>query len=98
MQNNDIFSQLKNVIDHGNEDDLRSFLSNPDNLAKFSPSVQAEIAGAFFEEQLKGAGGEIALVDEFKDQGIKMVHELEGGKRIVEDTIKIKDLEKQLGS
>ena len=93
---NDIYTQLKEVIDHGNEQDVRAFLSDPENLAKFPPYVQAEIAGAFFEEQLENTGGGIGSVEHFKDQGIKMSQELEGEKRAVEDAIKVKDIQKKL--
>ncbi len=93
---NDIYVQLKGVIDRGIEQDVRAFLSNPDNLAKFSPSVQAEIVGAFFEEQLDSTGGSIGSVEHFKDRGIEMMQELEGEKRAIEDAIKVKDIQEKL--
>jgi hypothetical protein len=93
---NDIYTQLKEVIDQGTEQEVRAFLSNPDNLAKFPPNVQAEIAGAFFEEQLEETGGAIGSVERFKDQGIKMMQKLEGGKRAVEDALKVKDIQEKL--
>lgn len=93
---NDIYVQLKEVIDRGTEQDVRVFLSNPENLAKFPPNVQAEIVGAFFEEQLENTGGSIGSVEHFKDQGIKIVQRLEGEKRTVEDMIKVKDIQEKL--
>lgn len=93
---NDIYVQLKEVIDRGTEQDVRAFLSNPENLAKFPPNVQAEIVGAFFEEQLENTGGNIGSVEHFKDQGIEMMQKLEGGKRTLEDVIKVKDIQEKL--
>lgn len=93
---NDIYMQLKEVIDRGTEQDVRVFLSNPENLAKFPPNVQAEIVGAFFEEQLENTGGNIGSVEHFKDQGIEMIQRLEGGKRTIEDVIKVKDIQEKL--
>ncbi len=92
----DIYVQLKGVIDRGTEQDVRAFLSNPDNLAKFPQSIQAEIVGSFFEERLDDTGGGIGIVERYKDQGIKMANELEGGKRAVEDAIKAKDIQEKL--
>lgn len=93
---NDIYTQLKEVIDGGSEQKMRAFLSNPENLAKFPPDVQAEIVGAFFEEQLENTGGGISAVERFKDQGMRAVEKLEGGKRAVEDAIKAKDIQEKL--
>ncbi|MBI4224840.1 MAG: hypothetical protein HY617_00770 [Candidatus Sungbacteria bacterium] len=91
-----IYVQLKEVIDRGSEQDVRAFLSNPENLAKFPPNVQAEIVGAFFEEQLENTGGSIGSVERFKDRGIEMAQELEAGKRTIEDVIKVKDIQEKL--
>ncbi|MBI3442600.1 MAG: hypothetical protein HY007_02440 [Candidatus Sungbacteria bacterium] len=69
-QTNNIYAQLKDMIDRGTEEDVRNFFV--DNLEKFPQNVQVEIVGAFFEEQLENTGGDADLVEKFQGQGVNM--------------------------
>ena len=94
--NNTIYTQLKEVIDRGSEEEMRNFFVT--HIDEFPPSTQEKIAGAFLEEQLDAIASDAAVVNDFNKEGLKMIQELEGDKRMIEDQVKITDIQEKLAS
>jgi len=89
-----LYSQFKEIIETGSEDQAEKFLAA--HINEFPEDMQQGITLALFENGLKEVATNQATMQDFQQEGINAVHELEKGNRILDDKLKILDLQEKI--
>ena len=96
MENNflTLYHQFKEIVRTGTEEQARQFLL--DHINEFPKEVKDGLVLAFFEDAVHDAAAQDSAVLEFKQQGIEAMTTLERAIRILDDKIKLIDLQEKL--
>jgi len=86
-----LYAQFREVLDTGTEGQAQKFLT--DHMHEFPEDMQQTITLALFENGLYEVAENKKAVEDFKQEGIEIVCELEKGKRILDDKQKVLDLQ-----
>ncbi len=89
-----LYKEFMVYADKGDEAGARKFLV--DNLKKFPEEVQEKITFAFFEEALMDKTKGMKEVAEMQKEGLEAMSQIGKAKKVLEDQIKIKDLQAKL--
>jgi hypothetical protein len=89
-----LYAQFREILDTGTEEQAQKFLT--DHMGEFPEDMQQTITLALFENGLNEAAESQVAVDNFKQEGIEIIDELEKGKRILDDKLKILDLQEKI--
>ena len=96
-QNNftDIYEEFRAVLAKGDEQAARQFLT--DNFLKFPEDVREEITMAFFEEAVTDKAAKITEIAALQKEGTQAFAELSKEKKVLEDTVAVQNIKKDLG-
>ena len=89
-----LYAQFRDIMDNGTEEGARTFLF--EHMNEFPEDLREKVVLALFEEGLAEAAANKAAVEEFQREGIEIVNELEKGKRILDDKIKVLEFEEKM--
>ena len=89
-----LYAQFRDVMNKGTEEEARVFLL--EHMNEFPKDLREKVVLALFEEGLHEAAANKAAVEEFQQEGIEIAHELEKGKRILDDRIRVLELEEKM--
>ena len=89
-----LYAQFADIMNNGTEEGARAFLL--EHMNEFPEDLREKVVLALFEEGLHEAAANKAAVEEFQREGIEIAHELEKGKRVLDDRIKVLELEEKM--
>ena len=89
-----LYAQFMEIMNKGTEEEARAFLM--EHMNELPEDVRQGVMLTFFEEGLKEAAANNAAVEEFQKEGIEAVQELEKGKRILDDKLKVLELQEKM--
>lgn len=89
-----LYAEFKEIIDTGTEEQARQFLT--DHMHEFPEDMKRDITMALFEEGLQEAATTEVTARELKQEGIEMMGELQKANRILDDKLKVLDLQEKL--
>lgn len=89
-----LYAQFKELLDTGTEQQAEQFLI--DHMEEFPEDLRQGIMLALFEKGLQEAAGVQAALNEIKSEGMEVIKELETGKRILDDKLKVLALQEKL--
>ena len=89
-----LYAQFMEIMNKGTEEEARTFLM--EHMNELPEDVRQGVILTFFEEGLKEAAANNAAVEEFQKEGIEAVQELETGKRILDDKLKVLELQEKM--
>lgn len=96
MENNflSLYRQFKEIMDHGTEEQAEQFLI--DHLKDFPEDVQNEIVLSLFESGINEMAAQDSAMLAFKKESLTLAGELEKAVRILDDKLKILDLQEKI--
>lgn len=89
-----LYDKFKEIVDSGTEEDARAFLLN--HLNEFPEDMRQNIILSLFQQGLQDAAAAATARQEFQQEGIDAIQELETGKRIMDDNQKVFDLQEKM--
>ena len=89
-----LYAQFRDIMDNGTEEGARTFLL--EHMNEFPEDLREKVVLALFEDGLKEAAANQSVVEDFKQEGVEIVNELETGKRILDDKLKVMELEEKM--
>ncbi|MEK7099463.1 MAG: hypothetical protein AAB916_03005 [Patescibacteria group bacterium] len=92
----DLYRQFTDVLQNGTEQDARKFLV--DHFSELPEEVQEAVAFQFFREGLAQAAAHQDGIAELRKEGINAMGRLKEAKRILEDKLKLMELEGNIKS
>ncbi len=96
MENNflSLYRQFKEIMDAGTEEQAQQFLV--DHLKEFPEDVKNEIVFSLFESGVNEMAAQDSAVLAFKKDGLELAGELEKALRILNDKLKVLDLQEKM--
>ena len=89
-----LYAQFREILNTGTEEQAQKFLT--DHMKEFPEDMQQTITLALFENGINEAAENQKAVEDFKQEGIEIADELEKGKRILDDKLKVLDLQEKM--
>lgn len=89
-----LYTQFKDIVDKGTEQDAEKFLT--DHMDEFPEEMKQGVIMALFEKGITEVATNQTAVQDFKQESVDTVHELEEGKRILDDKLKVLELEAKM--
>ncbi len=89
-----LYTQFKEIVDNGTEEDARTFLV--DHLAEFPEDLRQQIILSLFQQGLQDAATAETARQEFQQEGMDVIREIEVGKRILDDKQKRIELQEKI--
>ena len=89
-----LYAQFMEIVNKGTEEEARTFLR--EHMNELPEDVRKGVMLAFFEEGMKEAAANSTVIKEFQQEGIEIMQELETGKRIIDDKLKVLELEEKM--
>lgn len=89
-----LYHSFKNIVNTGTEAQARQFLF--DHINEFPEDVKNPITFALFEDAVNESAAEESMVLDIKKEGIEEMTALEQAIRILDDKLKILDLQEKI--
>ena len=89
-----LYAQLRDIMDNGTEEGARTFLL--EHMNEFPEDLREKVVLALFEDGLKEAAANQSAVEDFKQEGVEIANELATGKRILDDKLKVMELQEKM--
>lgn len=89
-----LYHQFTDTLKNGSEEDARKFLVA--HFSELPEELQGEVAFQFFSEGLAQATANQDAIAEFQKEGMNVMARLAEAKRILEDKLKIIELESSI--
>ncbi|MDD5068555.1 MAG: hypothetical protein PHS53_04050 [Candidatus Pacebacteria bacterium] len=92
----ELYKKFLAVANTEGEDAARKFLT--DHFSDFPEDIQSKITSAFFEESLQDEALEKKQITGIQTEALDAMSQLEKMKRVLEDALRIKNLQSELSS
>ena len=89
-----LYSQFKEILETGTEEEAEKFLT--DHINEFPEDVRKGVALALFENGLNETAANQTAAHDFQQEGIDAVYELEKGKRMLDDKLRVLNLQEKI--
>lgn len=90
----DLYRQFTDILQNGTEEDARNFLVN--HFSELPEELQGEVAFQFFREGLAQTADDQSAVATLQEEGMDALGRLMQAKRILEDKLKLMELEGEM--
>ena len=89
-----LYAQFMEIMNKGTEKEARTFLM--EHMNELPEDLREKVVLTLFADGLKEAATNHAAVEEFQKEGIEIMQELETGKRILDDKLKVLELQEKM--